>query len=231
MPFPSIPSLNSFARWLATVLTLAIALALPVTALAPRAHAGDSEQVRKAREHYRLGDEAFKAGRWAEAYEEWEAGYRLSGRPLFLLNMGHAERKRGDLHNARALYSRYLVMEPDSKLRAEVETVIKEIDATLAAEETAANPPAAPAAASPPAPPPVAPLPIAVPPPPPDSRGTVNLGTEARAAEEERPLYTRWWLWAGVGAVVAAGVLTAVLGHHGDSYTKNGSLGTIGMAP
>src|SRR5207247_2486267 len=86
------------------------------------------------------GDEAFKAGRFEDAYREWEAGYKLSGRPLFLLNMAHAERRRGQLQNAHALYQRYLVIEPETKLRGEVEGVLKEIEDALAAEEAAARP-------------------------------------------------------------------------------------------
>ena len=111
------------------------------------AQAAESDAVRKAREHYRSGDEAFKAGRYEDAYREWEAGYKLSGRPLFLLNMAHAERRRGQLPNARALYQRYMVMEPETKLRGGIEGVLKEIDAALAAEEAAARP----ASPSPPA--------------------------------------------------------------------------------
>ena len=56
--------------------------------------------------------------------------------------MAHAERRRGELKNARTLYRKFLLMEPQSKLRAEVESVLEEIDAALA-EAPEAGPDAA----------------------------------------------------------------------------------------
>jgi tetratricopeptide (TPR) repeat protein len=211
---------------------LLLALALVLAAGVPALHGGrparaaESEDVRKAREHYKSGDEAFKAGRYEEAYREWEAGFKLSGRPLFVVNMAHAERKRGELRHARALYQRYIVMEPTSKLRPEIEGVLKEIDDAIAAEDAAVKP--APVAA---VPPPVASPPLALaPPPPPDNQPVANLG--AASGDAGAPVYQRWWFWTAAG-VVTAGVLAAVLlrgGGGGDGYTKNGSLGTIGGA-
>ena len=96
--------------------------------------AADSEDARQARMCYRRGEEAFRAGRFQQAYQEWEAGYRLSNRPLFLLNMAHAQRRRGELGSARALYRRFLLIEPASKLREEIEAVLAEIEDTLAAQ-------------------------------------------------------------------------------------------------
>ena len=229
MPSPSIrlpPDRRAARRPLLIALGIALVAASPVLRPGARAQAAESEDVRKAREHYKAGDEAFKAGRYEDAYREWEAGFKLSGRPLFVVNMAHAERKRGELRHARALYQRYIVMEPTSKLRPEIEGVLKEIDDAIAAEDAAVKP--APMAA---APPPVAapPIPLA-PSPPPDNRPVANLG--AASASDEAPVYQRWWFWTAAGGAVVAGVVAAVLlrGGGGDSYTKNGSLGTIGSA-
>jgi hypothetical protein len=128
MPSRSIPS-SSFGAGL----LLALALAGGPMSPAP-ARAAERADARKAKAHYKQGEEAFKAGRFEEAYRQWQLGYQLSSRPLFLLNMAHAERRRGDLRNARALYQRFLLMEPQSKLRAEIEGVLREIDSALAAE-------------------------------------------------------------------------------------------------
>ena len=65
----------------------------------------DRAEVRKGRQLYRLGKEAYAAGRFAEAYDHFEAGYRLSGRSPFLLNMAHAKRRQGELAAAHALSS------------------------------------------------------------------------------------------------------------------------------
>jgi hypothetical protein len=235
----------------ALVLVLVAALAAQV--VAPAAQAGKSEEARQARAHYRSGEEAFRAGRFEEAYQEWQQGYKLSGRPLFLLNMAHAQRRRGDLKNARTLYQRFLLMEPQSKLRGEIEGVLAEIDQTLAAEpsgldrgiEPAATepPPAAPVPppavapepvlappiAPPPVPPPVPPLaeaPLARPAPPPLLIASAPPPTPAPG----RPIYKRWWFWTGTGALIAAG-LAGVFLLRSDPYAKNGSIGTIGAPP
>jgi hypothetical protein len=142
------PSILSQIRSRAAVCLLA---ALVITPVAPTAQARateDDENVDQvAREHYRRGEVAFKAGRFDQAYREWEEGYRISSRPLFLVNMAHAQRRRGDLRNARALYQRFLLVEPQTKMRRELETVIREIDSTLSVEP-GRRPPAARAAGS-----------------------------------------------------------------------------------
>ena len=236
MPSPSIRSLSDRrARALPALLAFALALgAGSAGSLAGRsAAAADSENVRKAREHYKAGDTAFKAGRYEDAYREWEAGFDLSGRPLFVVNMAHAQRKRGELQRARALYQRYLVMEPTSKLRAEIEGVLEEIDAAIEAEAATKPAPAPDSATAVAAPPPVAapPLVLTPPPPPPEHRAVANLGAAGSSEGADRPIYQRWWFWTAAGGAVVAGVLTAVLLRGGgDSYTKNGSLGTIGSA-
>jgi tetratricopeptide (TPR) repeat protein len=194
------------------------------------AHAAEPEAVARARELYKSGEKAFKAGRYEDALHDWETGYQLSNRPLFLLNMGHAERRRGQLANARTLYKRFLLMEPETKLRGEIEGVLGEIDSTLAEESGKA---AAPAAATMPvpvgddssAPPSPAVLAAQV-----EGQSTTTIAGTA-VAEAPRPVWRRWWFWAGAGTVVAAAVITTVLVRRGDSYDKAGSLGTLGSPP
>jgi tetratricopeptide (TPR) repeat protein len=213
-------------RTRAVGVALALAVAFAAFSPLPRAHAADPD-TEAAREHHRAAEAAFKAGRYDDAYREWEAGYRLSNRPLFLLNMAHADRKRGDLRSARALYKRYLVMEPQTKLRAEVEEVLGQIDGALAAEEAAARAPAPT-----PAPPALAPTdPAAAAAALETQTAPVpNLLAEAPAAERP-PVYKTWWFWTGAGAAVVLGAVTTAVLLRGDSYTKSGSLGTVGNAP
>jgi hypothetical protein len=135
MPSRSIPSPSRLGAVVAVA--LAAACLVPAAAAAPddsASPAGQGNTAARARAHYRKGEDAFKAGRFEEAYREWQLGLQLSNRPLFLVNMAHAQRRRGDLRNARALYQRFLLMEPQTKLRREVEAVLAEIDSTLAAE-------------------------------------------------------------------------------------------------
>jgi hypothetical protein len=65
--------------------------------------------------------------------------------------MAHAQRRRGQLRNARALYQRFLLVEPQTKMRRELETVIREIDSTLSVEPGRSPTPGRAAPAAPPA--------------------------------------------------------------------------------
>jgi hypothetical protein len=255
---PPAPSARSGAPRALRAASLAAGLALAAVAIGPvvpPVAAAEGDKVKRAREHYRLGEEAFKAGRYDEALMEFEAGFHLSQKPLFLLNMAHAERRRGDLRKARAQYKRYLLMEPDSKYRGEVEAILQEIDASLAASEPAAGKGAGatgPAAVAPPPPAPTAPPPATSPPivyspvtpapsaparpeePPPVDTGTPTLGVAASPPPPPRdepsgakPLWQRWELWAGAGAVVVTGIVVTLL-LSSSSYEKDGSLGTLG---
>jgi tetratricopeptide (TPR) repeat protein len=186
---------------------------LLIATLAGVAHAEDPtpKMVREAQQHYRKGDEAFRAERYEEAYREFDQGFALVPRPLFVLNMAHAQRRRGQLREALALYRRYLAMDPETKLRADVQVVVGELEAAIAAEDAAAR-----AKLPPP--------PAFVPPPAP----TVDLTAQAAPAAPT-PVTHRWWFWAGVGAIVAAGVVAAVALASRDDYKKQGSLGSLGQ--
>ena len=192
------------ARWL---------FVFSLAALAPaalRAEPREPTELRQAREHFRLGKEAYAAERFDDAFREFEAGYQLSNRPAFLLNMGHARRRSGALSEARTLYRRFLLVQPDSPYRAEVEKMLADIDAAQP------EPPPLPA------PPKVVVAPVITAPPP-------ALLRAAPPPPEPAAHQGRWWLWAGAGGAVVAAVVVAVLVRGGgDSYTRQGSLGTLG---
>ena len=216
--------------------------AAPARAADPAAApAVEDENVRLARQHYKRGEEAFNAARYEEAYREFQAGYALVPRPAFLVNMAAAERKRGELRNARALYKKYLLVDPDTNLRAEVENVIQEIDSAITAEEAAAA-----RAAAAVAPPPGDPT-SSISPPPLGAAGGLSPGgtgptgaSEAAAGglgsagggdgergDKDRIMGGgRWWMWALVGGVLVAGAATALLLSR-ESYQKSGTLGTL----
>ncbi len=180
----------------------------------------DGEQA--ARRHYSQGEAAFKAGQYDVARKEFEAGYAASRRPGFVLNMAHTERKLGHLRDARALYKKYLLVEPTSKLRDEVRAVINELDSALADEDLAergrkdgANQGASPAPTTEPVPvaPPVVPAPaprMAAPTPGPEPLVSRAAGPAAEPAPGPRPFYRRGWFWVTVGAVVVAGSAAAI---------------------
>src|SRR4051794_34825779 len=129
-------------RKLSLVLLLALLPALfPGWAVAqndvPGAAQGEAE--REARAHYVLGQVAFNAGRYDQAVTEFEAGFEALPRPGFLLNIGHSERRRGNLRKARAAYKKFLLVEPTTKLRDDVMSLLGELDSALADEDRATD--------------------------------------------------------------------------------------------
>jgi tetratricopeptide (TPR) repeat protein len=213
---PSLSTRSRRERGLGPAAAALCALLLASADVAVAAPPPDTGSVRQSREHYRKGNEAYAAGRYEDAYREFEAGYALVSRPVFLLNMAHSERRRGNLSNARALYQKFLLVEPQSEYASEVQQVIQELDGALAAEQASRAPPAAPVPEPLPVVPPAAGAPVAA-----------SVAVVATPLPPPRPLYRRWWVWAAAGGVVAAAVGTALLLGRA-SYQKDGSLGTLG---
>ncbi len=203
MAFPSIHSASR--RLCAIVIGLAaLGLVLPLSANE------DENRVRAAKSHYASGDQAFKEGHYERALREFEAGYQAIPRPAFLLNMGHCQRRLGDPRQARELYRLFLEAEPHSPLRAEVESVMAELQNEMPAQRAPAPRLAwreSPAATS----------------------SSPALDMQATPAPRPAPLYARWQTWAVVAGLVAVGASSFLLLHNsGPSYTERGTLGTMG---
>ncbi len=104
---------------------------------------------------FKRGETLVAQQRYVEAYGEFAAAYRLSGRPLFLFNMGECARAGGDSERARQAYEQYLREDPTGKVAATVrerlgraaETAMT--PAPLAGAATAIVEPAAPPTESP----------------------------------------------------------------------------------
>ena len=216
-----------------SILSLSVLLPLltPATASAdddPCPAPDEGEQ--NAREHYSRGEVAFKTGHYETALSEFEAGFVSSSRPGFLLDMAHTERRLGDLREARALYKKYLLVDPSSRLREDVMAVIAEIDGALADEDLASargrldrRPPieARGGVPSAPAPAPEGPQLVA-------SQSTSPISGESDATTH---IYQRGWFWLTVGLVVAAGTAGAIYALRrpgGDAVHASGSLGAFG---
>ena len=111
-----------------------------------------------AKEHYKLGLDAYKNGRYPEAIKELKKAYLLKRLPALLLNIGATYRKMGDVDNAVYYYKKYLAEAPDAKDCGEVQATLAELDkekpgAGAGATGSGATeaPAAAQAAAAPPA--------------------------------------------------------------------------------
>jgi tetratricopeptide (TPR) repeat protein len=158
---------------------------------APAAPPGDRREI-EARE-------AYVTGRYERALELFAKLYAETLHPTYLRNIGRCYQNLRDPERAISTFRDYLRKAPalSAKEREEIEGYITEMEALRRKEgEEArvarpAEPPPRLAARPEPGPPP--PLVTTRPPP---------------AAEPSR---SRWWLWTGLGVLVAGGVVTAVL--------------------
>jgi tetratricopeptide (TPR) repeat protein len=95
--------------------------------------AGEPSDRAEGRRRFELGEHHYRRGEYPAALEQYEAGYRLTRLPGFLINMAHCYRLSGDARRARATYRKYLVVEPASAHKAEVEELIRSLDRVVAA--------------------------------------------------------------------------------------------------
>lgn len=125
------------------------------TAAVARAESNDEAEITAmAKEHYKLGLDAYNQGHYSEAIKELKKAYLLKRLPALLLNIGATYRKMNDLDNAIYYYKKYLAEAPEAKDRGDVEKTIAELQNGKAAGAPASSPPAeAPAQAEASAPP------------------------------------------------------------------------------
>jgi hypothetical protein len=117
---------------LATVALGALLCAGPTTSFAQQGD-DDAEVTKMAKEHYKAGLDAYKAGHFDVAIKELKKAYLLKRLPALLLNIGATYRKMGDLDLALHFYQKYLEEAPqEARDRGDVEKTIAEIKAEKA---------------------------------------------------------------------------------------------------
>ena len=125
----------------------AAALVCAAMLVAGAAAAGERETAeREGRRRFERGEQHFQRGQYPAALAEYEAGYRVTRLPGFLINMAQCYRLTGDLRRARAYYRKYLVVMPTSPRKAEVEGLIRSLDKELDGEADAGRTPRIPSA-------------------------------------------------------------------------------------
>ena len=141
-------------------------------------------------------------GSYREALSYFQQAYELSGRSQLLYNIGQcADRLRMD-DVALDAFKRYLQEVPGADNRLQVQERIRLLEEIVKAKQAEAQNAAATAQAAALAPSNVA----AAAPANPEPKVVATS-----PVDEPTPWYGRWYTWAGVGGVVAAGVLVAVL--------------------
>jgi tetratricopeptide (TPR) repeat protein len=160
----------------------ALAVVAMIASAAPaRAGAAEDAQTKIAKKHFYAGEKLFALGRFSDALAEYEAAFDAKPLPAFLFNIGQCHRNLHDYDAAIFSYRKYLSLLPDAPNRAEVEDLVRELEDAQAREKAVD-----------------------------DQRETDRARAATSAGPDDRPLYTKWWLWTGVG-VVAAGTATFFL--------------------
>ncbi len=90
----------------------------------------DPEVTKMAKQHFQLGLDAYKSGKYDVAIKELKKAYLLKRLPAILLNIGLTYRKTREYDLALYFYRKYLQeVPPDDKQRPLAETAIAEIEA------------------------------------------------------------------------------------------------------
>ncbi len=189
-------------RFVLASLLLMLAAGTSATALAQ-----SKADIKAAKQAYSRGDNAFQEGRYEESLVEFEKGYDLSKKQLFLLNIAYAHEKLGHLPEALDFYERYLATGLEADERTEVEARVAEVKAAM-----------------PPPPPPAPPTHL-------DTAAEaenpllVEKAQDPKPEPQSVPLTQRWEFWAGVGAVVVLGIVIGVAASSGPDFQSSGTWG------
>ena len=207
-----------------------------------------------ARAHYETATRLYDLREYSKALDEYKAAYLAKPDPAFLFNIGQCFRKLGNTGSAMDFYQQYLKKTPaEDPNRVQAEARIRDIelgresedDPFAKSDERAARSPQAVPSPLPEAPPPLqeisapTPIPVSAPPsalPSPVAVQPAGLDLAApppRNEDVSPPIYSTWWFWTGVGAVVLAGTVAAIVISKGGSEpnTATTTLGTQAAFP
>jgi tetratricopeptide (TPR) repeat protein len=143
-----------------------------------------------ARSHFQSAEAAYREGRYAEALRQFRAGYDLSPRPQFLLNIAQTYRKLGRFDEAIANCQRFLELAPESPLVPSTRELIArlQVERAAVAEHARVTAPETP------------------PPPPQEAKPALV------AAEAPPPRRSRAWIWGVTLGVVGVAAIAVGLG-------------------
>jgi hypothetical protein len=132
------------ALWLAPVTTILVSCAS--TAHAQAQPGGESERDQQARTRFEQGREAYKDGRYRDAWAYFHEAYQLSGRPELLFNIGQTADRLGQESDALRAFNMYLERLPNAENRRDVENRVRALRERI--ETTQKAPPSHPAPAA-----------------------------------------------------------------------------------
>jgi tetratricopeptide (TPR) repeat protein len=195
------------------------AIAFGLLALTPSAQAAPPmEDKAQARLHFEAGARHYDLSEWDQALVEFKEAYRQMPDPSFLYNIAQCHRRLGHGEDALTFYRTYLRRAPEAVNRDEVERRIAELEAEKQAQQlrqaeedrqhNAAAGPLAPAQGS------EAARPSLLGHEPPGDRSDEQVSLTQAPADSSSghgSIFTRWWFWTAVGALVTGGVVAGLL--------------------
>ena len=228
------------------VVALFTLYAFVAVALVPAgaARADEAADFAAARQHFEAGRNAYLAGDYAGAINEFSLAQSLRPSPILDYNIGMSYEAIGDGQNAYAAFSRYLAAKPDAQNRAEVEQRMTALVERAQQQAAQAPPPAT--AGPPPSPSPTASPSSGGQAEPAPQPGTDPYGRAYAPGPPSPPMPppprkkgSRWWIvFPIVGAVaITAGIIWFVAANHNSGcntpgcYPYERGLGTQPDAP
>ncbi len=198
---------------------------------------GEPDKEERARAHFEAGRVRYNLGDYPAAVREFADGYRLVPRPQFLVNLGQAYRRLGQLERAREMYNRFLADTPaGDRSRPQVKVLIAEIERELA--RTVPPPPSEklpPEPAPDEAPPPVVAAPVqpAAEPIAADERAPIVAAAAPAAKPAPAGFWRRrWWIVPLAGVALTGLVVGIYFGVHpsgSDPDCSGSSLGCLDL--
>jgi tetratricopeptide (TPR) repeat protein len=180
------------------IILLTLALVATSVVSTPIACADDAV-TRTAKRHFTTGEKLFALGRFDEALEEYQMAFDAKPIAGFLFNIGQCYRNLGNLDQAIFSFRKYLTLQPDAPNTESVQQLIAELEDRKSRED-----------------------------------GQRLVGPQKKRMEENnetppesKPIYKKWWFWAGVGVATVAVGTTVYLATRPSSPTT--SLGDIGL--
>jgi tetratricopeptide (TPR) repeat protein len=184
-------------------------LALARPALAQKSKTDGCLTDPTCRASYQKAIDQFDAGKYDEAFANFQSAYQRRQMPWLLVNIGRTAQRLGRPAEAIQYYERYKKAEPniDAETEKRINRYIEQARALLEQtpeQQALPNKPAEPSTEVKPA----------EPAKPPGSDDALQHSLAAQPADKpaSQPVYKKWWFWTIIGVAVAGGVAGAVAG-------------------
>ena len=219
-----------------------VAVVFVALALLPAGVARADKKIdAEAKQAYMDGTKYYNLGDFTKAIEHYKRAYELKPDAVFLYNIAQSYRLSNDFTQALFFYKSFLRNLPDAPNRAEVERRITEMeDAQAKAKATANAPPNDPLG-------PKGNTSTSTGtdtdtdgdtkiPDPSEAGGVSDAGQENGSAPAggptdtgggKKPIYKKWWFWAGIGAVAVGTVAIIAVSSGGSASAPSGDFDTV----